>query len=315
MTAAAVGRVLRSIRGHFWIEVDREVVHASARETIARGSRRGNAIVIGDLVDFTWADRAAREALIIRVHPRRSQLSRKVFEDSGRTSSHEDIVAANVDGVVIVSSSCRPDLRPELIDRYLVTAAKGCLKPVICINKMDLEREKALRAGERYQNLGYPVVYTCAKTSEGVPELVSFMRSRISVLSGESGVGKSSLLKLIVPGIEVKTGEVSGSGLGRHTTTTPELTLIPDGGYVIDTPGIRYFTLWQIVPRDVREAFVEIHRYGEGCRFNDCSHTHEPDCAVLHALNEGRIAAERYESFIALQRECAEASAGFAREG
>lgn len=311
MTAAIVGRVVKAIRGHFWIELDREIVHASARESIARGARRSSAIVIGDLVEFRWINRDRREGLILRVQPRRSQLSRKVSEGSPRSGSREDVVAANVDAVVIVSSTRRPDLNPELIDRYLVAAAKGNLEPIICINKIDLENGEATRIWERYRALGYPAVYTCAKTGEGVEELLELMGSKISVMGGQSGVGKSSLLRRMVPGIEVKTSEVSErSGLGRHTTSTPELTPLPGGGYIIDTPGIRHFTLWQIEPRDVREAFVEIHQSGQACRFNDCSHTREPDCAVVGALSEGRIAPERYRSFLALQVECSAEETG-----
>ncbi|MBI4468283.1 MAG: ribosome small subunit-dependent GTPase A [Acidobacteria bacterium] len=312
MTSGDVGRVLRSIRGHFWIEVDHETAHASARESIARGARRSNAIVIGDLVDFSWVDRASGEARITGVHPRRTFLSRKVADRGPRSVSREDVVAANVDTVIIVSSSRRPDLRSELIDHYLVAAARGRLEPVICINKVDLDQAESARMGEIYRALGYPVVYTCAKTGKGLVDLSGLMRSKISVLAGQSGVGKSSLLKALIPGIEVKTAEVSDrSGLGRHTTTTPELTGLPGGGYVIDTPGIRHFTLWQIEPRDVREAFVEIHAAGARCRFNDCSHSHEPDCAVLEAVSEGSIHPERYRNFIALQQECVAGSAVF----
>ncbi len=246
MTAVSVGRVLRSIRGHFWVEMDDQVLHASARESLTRQGPRSSVIVIGDLVDITLLDIATHEALIIGVRSRRSQLSRRVTGGGARSSSYEDVVAANIDAAVIVSSTKRPELNTELIDRYLVAAAKGQLEPIICVNKIDLEKEEAARVEGRYRSLGYPVVHTCAKTGEGVDQLIELMRSKTSVLAGHSGVGKSSLMKLLVPGVEVKTAEVSDrSGLGRHTTTTPELVPLPGGGYVIDTPGIRHFTLWQ----------------------------------------------------------------------
>ncbi len=173
------------------------------------------------------------------------------------------------------------------------------------MNKVDLGGlEELQEILETYRDLGYPVILTSTKTGQGIEELRERLRDRTSVFAGHSGVGKSSLLRLLVPGIQVKVAEVNPrTGRGRHTTTAAELVRLPDGGYVIDTPGIRQFSLWDLTEEDVRRFFVEIARYGAGCRFADCSHTVEPGCAVRAALEEGRLHPRRYESFLRLLEE------------
>jgi ribosome biogenesis GTPase len=259
-------------------------------------------IVVGDEVTLEVVDEAKKEGVITERHPRRTKLSRKV---STGTRELEQVVAANIDNLVIVSSVADPPFRPGLIDRYLVAAAKGDLTPLICVNKVDLGGlEELQEILETYCDLGYPVILTSTKTGQGIEELRERLRDRTSVFAGHSGVGKSSLLRLLVPGIQVKVAEVNPrTGRGRHTTTAAELVRLPDGGYVIDTPGIRQFSLWDLTEEDVRQFFVEIARYGAGCRFADCSHTVEPGCAVRAALEEGRLHPRRYESFLRLLEE------------
>jgi ribosome biogenesis GTPase len=296
------GKVLKAIRGHYWVETPEGLYHCFARESLTKKMKSADPIVVGDEVTLEVVDEAKKEGVITERHPRRTKLSRKV---STGTRELEQVVAANIDNLVIVSSVADPPFRPGLIDRYLVAAAKGDLTPLICVNKVDLGGlEELQEILETYRDLGYPVILTSTKTGQGIKELRERLRDRTSVFAGHSGVGKSSLLRLLVPGIQVKVAEVNPrTGRGRHTTTAAELVRLPDGGYVIDTPGIRQFSLWDLTEEDVRRFFVEIARYGAGCRFADCSHTVEPGCAVRAALEEGRLHPRRYESFLRLLEE------------
>ncbi len=296
------GKVLRAIRGHYWVETPEGLYHCFAREGLTKKMKATNPIVVGDEVTFEVVDEVKKEGVITDRHPRRTKLSRKI---STGTRELEQVVAANIDNLVIVSSVADPPFRPGLIDRYLVAAAKGDLTPIICVNKVDLGGLEELREVlDTYRDLGYPVVLTSAKTGQGIEELRERLRDRTSVFAGHSGVGKSSLLRMLVPGIQVKVAEVNPrTGRGRHTTTAAELVRLPDGGYVIDTPGIRQFSLWDLTEEDVRQFFVEIARYSVGCRFADCSHTVEPGCAVRAALEQGYLHPRRYESFLRLLEE------------
>ncbi len=296
------GKVLRAIRGHYWVETPEGLYHCFAREGLTKKMKATNPIVVGDEVTFEVVDEVKKEGVITDRHPRRTKLSRKI---STGTRELEQVVAANIDNLVIVSSVADPPFRPGLIDRYLVAAAKGDLTPIICVNKVDLGGLEELREVlDTYRDLGYPVVLTSAKTGQGIEELRERLRDRTSVFAGHSGVGKSSLLRMLAPGIQVKVAEVNPrTGRGRHTTTAAELVRLPDGGYVIDTPGIRQFSLWDLTEEDVRQFFVEIARYSVGCRFADCSHTVEPGCAVRAAVEQGYLHPRRYESFLRLLEE------------
>ncbi len=319
------GRVLKAIRGHYWVKTDQGTYHCYARESLVKRLKSATPVVVGDLVTLEITDAGKKEGVIVDLSPRRTKLSRRV---SSGSRDVEQIVAANIDHLVIVSSVAQPPLRPGLIDRYVVAAVKGDLAPLICINKIDLlhpvgsstaargedvpfdEKERAARLDELtevknlYEQLGYPVILTSARTGDGLPKLRQFLRETTAIFAGHSGVGKSSLLKALNPGMEVKVADVNPrTGRGRHTTTAAELVPLPSGGYVIDTPGIRQFSLWDVTPADVRRAFVEIARWGSECRFSDCSHTVEPECAVRDAVLSGLIHPRRYETFLALQQE------------
>jgi len=261
---------------------------------------------VGDLVRFETLAGEGTEGMIIEVLPRRTKLSRRIQTSPYDCNGYEDVVAANVDHLVIVASVQNPPLRPGLIDRYLVAAGKGELEPIICINKMDLADPAEIEpTADVYRSLGYPVVLTCARSGRGMDELDRRLADATSVFAGHSGVGKSTLLKQLCPGIEVKTAEVNPkTGRGKHATTAAQLVHLPTGGYVIDTPGIRQFGLWDLTPEDTRAHFVEIAQHGQECRFRNCSHAVEPDCAVRLRLQQGLIHPQRYESFLKLQEEC-----------
>jgi ribosome biogenesis GTPase / thiamine phosphate phosphatase len=305
MAELITGRILKSIRGHFWVEAPSGTYHCLGRGG-RRGARNNAAITVGDLVQIEAVPGELMEGVIVGVLPRRTKLSRRIQSGPQDIDGREDVVAANIDHVVVVASAHDPPLRPGLIDRYLVAAGKGGLDPIICINKIDLADPQEIEpVVDMYKRLSYPVILACAKSGRGIDELGQRLRDAISVLAGHSGVGKSTLLKQLCPGLDVRTGEVNRkSGRGKHTTTTAQLIQLPAGGYVIDTPGIRQFGLWDPTPEDVRTYFVEISRYSQECRFRDCSHVVEPDCAVREGLDRGLIHPMRYESFLRLQEEC-----------
>jgi ribosome biogenesis GTPase len=276
-----------------------------ARESLIKAAKQATPIAVGDVVRFEVLAGEATEGMIVEVLLRRTKLSRKVQSGPYDSNPYEDIVAANIDQVVIVASVQHPPLRPGLIDRYLVAAGKGELDPIICLNKMDLVEPPEIEpTANIYRELGYPVILTSARLRHGMDELRQRLRDVTSVLAGHSGVGKSTLLKQLHPGIQVKTAEVNAkTGRGKHTTTAAELVRLPSGGYVIDTPGIRQFGLWDLTPEDVQTYFVDIAKYGQDCRFRNCSHTVEPGCAVREAVQQRLIHPLRYQSFLKLQEE------------
>jgi ribosome biogenesis GTPase len=254
------------------------------------------------------------EGIIERVEPRRGVLSR-----TSRGRQH--VIVANVDQLIIVGSAAEPRLKPNLIDRLLVTAERARIRPVICINKIDLvEPADLLPLVGVYGQLGYQVLLTSAETAQGIDQLRHAMYRKQSVVTGQSGVGKSSLLNAIQPGLDRIVKAVSrDTQKGRHTTTTAELIRLETGGwspeertglyppasglqppasYVVDTPGIRQFELWDVIPEEVAGYFRDIRPYVSQCRFPDCTHTHEDECAVKDAVADGWIDTRRYESYM-----------------
>jgi ribosome biogenesis GTPase len=252
-----------------------------------------NIVTTGDLVWFRPA--AKDEGMIETVEPRHGVLTR-----SSRRREH--VLVANVDQLVVVMSLFEPDLKPHLIDRYLACAQRGGLSPIICLNKADLARTThflPLIGG--YAQLGVPVILTSAKTGQGIDRLKEFLVGRATVFSGQSGVGKSSLLNAIQPELGLHVREVSESTQkGRHTTTTAELIPLAFGGWAVDTPGVRQFQLWNIRPEEVEGFFPEMRPFVARCDFPDCTHTHEERCAVKRAVDRRQISARRYHSYLGM---------------
>ena len=250
-------------------------------------------VAAGDRVRFRPAGRD--EGVIERIEPRHGVLSRAI---RGR----RQVIVANVDQVLIVSSAAQPVLKPHLIDRVLVTAEKDRVRPIVCINKIDLVEPADLQplVGV-YGQMGYEVLLLSAQTGFGLERLKRRVAGRQSVFAGQSGVGKSSLLNAIEPGLDLQIAAVSQDNeKGRHTTTVASLIPLSAGGYVVDTPGIRQFQLWDVVPQEVAGYFRDVRSYVSLCRFPDCTHTHEADCAVKDAVADGRLDARRYESYCQL---------------
>jgi len=261
-------------------------------------------LAVGDEVLLERDERGGAWA-ITDIFPRRSRLARR--EPGGRFG--ERVVAANVDQVVVVFAAAKPDPHPRMLDRFLVIAEANGLAARVVINKVDLVG--AATAAERfvdYARAGYPLHLTSARAGAGIAELRDALHGRTSVLSGPSGVGKSSLLNALYPGLNLRVGEISESvNKGRHTTVGALLHPLPDGGFVVDTPGLREVGLWGLPFRDLDHCFPEFRPFFDECRFADCTHTVEPGCAVRDAAERGVVSAARYESYLKLREELGEA--------
>lgn len=241
--------------------------------------------------------------VVEQVLPRRSVLARPYRPNKGATSSYRQIVAANIDQVLVVASWREPNIWPELIDRYLIAAERNQLEAVICVNKVDLvEDEAELEATlQPYREAGYLVILTSAETGAGIETLRELLKDRTTVFTGLSGVGKSSLLSQVQPGLDLKALSVGVRGKnrnqGRHTTTMAALYILALGGAVIDTPGIREFGLAFLERSELAGFYPEFIPALDRCGFKDCSHTHEPNCGVKKALQTGEISTLRYENY------------------
>jgi ribosome biogenesis GTPase / thiamine phosphate phosphatase len=272
-------------------------------------SRIKNLIAVGDFVQFLTKDE--NEGLIVHVLERHSVLSRA----DTLSRQREQLIAVNIDQVLIVTSVILPPLKPFLVDRYIIAAKKGKMQPVIVINKLDLlttppllvdtvtlEEEKMLftQFKEAYSQLGIPIVCVSAITKEGLDTLKELMRNKSSVLSGQSGVGKSSLINALL-GKELATREiVAKTSKGAHTTSTAHLIPLDEGGFCIDTPGIRSFGMWELEPAEVQTYFPDILYYVSQCKYPDCRHLKEPDCAVKRAVKEKKLSDLRFASYCAI---------------
>lgn len=259
---------------------------------VASDTGESKPLAVGDRIVFTPTEEG--EGVIEEVCPRRTKLSRR----SPRDPRIEHVIVANVDQLLIVASVHKPPLTPGIIDRYVIAGEAGGIEPVVCINKIDLARDESeyLGAANTYREMDYAVLLTSATQRTGLEALKDVLRDKSTVLAGHSGVGKSALINAIQPGLRLRTGPVRQKG--RHTTTSVSLLTLDIGGYVVDTPGIREFTLWDIEKRDVAQFFPHIWELSADCRMPDCVHMHEPGCAVKEAVEAGDLPADRYDSYV-----------------
>jgi ribosome biogenesis GTPase len=290
------GTVRRGQGGVYEVQTPEGVIEAVLRGRVKREERTGEKVVVGDRVDVEQ-DRAGEQTVwaIVGVHERTTVLARKA---PGKAPRPKPIVA-NVDQVLIVFAAAHPDPHLRMLDRFLVIAADSEIAPLIIVNKVDRVGMDAARSiFAPYERAGYPILYTSVKQQIGVDEVRDALCDRLSALTGPSGVGKSSLLNAIQPGLGLAVSHVSEAvNKGRHTTVTAQLIPLECGGWVADTPGLRELGLWQIEPDQLQFHFPEFEPLLGGCRYPTCTHTHEPGCAVRTAAESGEIHFGRYDSY------------------
>ncbi len=264
------------------------------KRLISAFDKQTSPVVVGDIVQFS--EISPGEGVIEAVQERKTKLSRIAPWAPGK----EHVVVSNMDQVLVVVAAKDPPLKAGIIDRYIIAAESGGLNPIICVNKIDLVDEGEVSwVKNLYGGLGYQVLVTSAVKGIGIEELTGVLKDKKTVLAGQSGVGKSSLINRVQPGLGLKIQEIrKAARKGRHTTSWITLLRIDIGGYVVDTPGIRELGLWGIGRHDVAEFFKDIWEIGKGCHFTRCTHSHEPRCAVKAAVEQGLLGKERYESYL-----------------
>lgn len=264
-----------------------------------KGIRSTNPVAVGDHVEIEL--NSQNTAFITAIGDRKNYIIRK----SQNLSKQSHIIAANVDQAFLVVTVERPQTSTTFIDRFLATAEAYSVPVVLVFNKTDLLDDSLMRyqrmMTDLYETVGYKCVAVSAETGEGMDELMEMMRDRITLLSGHSGVGKSTMINRLLPGVNLRTAEISDAhNTGMHTTTFSEMLPLPGGGYIIDTPGIKGFGTFDMEPEELTSYFKEIFRFSKDCRFSNCTHTHEPGCAVLKAVEDHYIAASRYQSYLSM---------------
>lgn len=294
------GRVLAITPEGILVDAEGKIIQCVLKGTLKQERARiKNLIAVGDFVHFEPKDE--EEGSIAYVEERRSVLSRAEHH----MRQKEQLIAVNIDQVLITTTIVHPNLKPALIDRYIIAAEKGNMTPVIVINKIDLlkedaEKETYAQFCETYRALGLAIFPVSATTGEGMEALKKAMQGKASVFSGQSGVGKSSLINMLT-GASLEVGRlIAKTQKGAHTTTSAYLIPIEGGGFCIDTPGIKSFGLWDLSRQEIQAYFREIQATAEQCRFPDCHHLHEPDCAVRSAVELGKISPLRFASYCAL---------------
>jgi ribosome biogenesis GTPase len=292
------GLVIRSQSGFYTVQTEKSVLVCRLRGRHKRGPRLGDVIAIGDRVEVTQLD--GESGVIEEILPRTRMLVRLAPTPRGE---YQQIIIANPDQAVFVFACSHPEPKLGMLDRFLVIAEKQGIPAHILVNKIDIMGEKQAGAlFDHYQQLGYPVLYTSAKTGDGIAELRRRLIEKISVFSGPSGVGKSTLLNVLLPGLGLSSNEISQATLkGKHTTVVKEMYPLPEGGYIADTPGLKALALWDIRPEELDGFFPELRPLVAECQYNDCTHIHEPGCAVLEAVEDGRVHPHRYQSYVRMR--------------
>ncbi len=302
------GKVIRNTGSAYTVRLaDGSCVNCRVKGNFRiKGIRTTNPVAVGDMVDVIQS--ADDADYIVAVHPRRNYIIRR----ASNLSKESHIIAANVDRAVLVASLRDPATPTTFIDRFLATAEAYSVPAMLLLNKCDLwdddDRELADAVLYLYRSIGYPAFAVSARTGEGIDELRELFTGSVTLLSGNSGVGKSSLINALVPGAELRTGEISDiHHTGTHTTTFSEIIDLPEGGEIIDVPGVKGFGVIDFEPAEVSHFFPEIFRIGADCRYSDCRHTGEPGCAVAEAVADHRISESRYNSYLSILEEATEA--------
>jgi len=294
--ATQKGLIIKAQSGFFTVETGQGLIVCQLRGKLKQGRAQGDIAAIGDRVRITVLPDGSgvieeveeRERAIVRLDPRPQ-------------GEYRQILLANLDQALFIFACAHPTPRLKMLDRYLVIAEKQKVPAWIVANKIDLV-EDPHRIFGMYEAIGYRVLYTSTKSKTGLEEFKNILTGRVSALAGPSGVGKSTLLNAIQPGLGLAVNEISTAmNKGRHTTVTRQLFPLEGGGYVGDTPGWKSLALWDTEPEEIDAYFPELRELVQHCQFSDCTHIHEPGCAVLEALNAGTIHPERYESYLRLR--------------
>ncbi|MCC6446115.1 MAG: ribosome small subunit-dependent GTPase A [Armatimonadetes bacterium] len=299
---AIEGRIVR-VQGNQWVvESGEERYRCHARGRLkkeAKARSMVSPVAVGDRVAFSVT--GPEEGVIEEVRPRRNEIARR----AAGTRPMGQTMVANLDLMVAVFAAREPPLHIRMVDRFLVVAEGANVPAALCLNKIDLaDREETDALFAPYREASYPALYTSALTGEGLEELKSLLRGKLSMFCGPSGVGKSSLLNALEPGMGLQTRAISPlTGKGSHTTTHTEIHALSFGAWVADTPGIKELGMWGVGAEDIMELFPEIFPYLGQCRFATCRHTHEPGCAVKRAVQHGHIHEARYRSFVKMASE------------
>ena len=307
------GLVIKAQSGFFTVHTDDGDFTCRVRGRLKQERRDTDLIAIGDRVRISLTeDRsgmieeiAERERALARLAPPPRGRSSRRWDRDGYLAEREHVIFANPDQAVFVLSCAEPSPRLRMLDRLLVGAELKHIPAVVCANKIDLVgRQEARALFAVYEEIGYTVLFTSATAGEGIDDLHGVLRGKISALVGPSGVGKTSLLNAIQPELGLRVRGVSRStSKGRHTTVVPQLVPLDAGGWVADTPGIRALALFDVDPEELDAYFPDIAPLVARCQFSDCTHTVEPGCAVIQAMEEGRVSQHRYESYVRLREE------------
>jgi len=254
---------------------------------------------VGDYVKLRQID--ATTGMIEEILPRQSELSRRDASSTEKKVMQQTLLA-NLDQVVLVFSTAQPDPHFSMLDRYLAICESAAIRPVICLNKADLAHEDYVdQAAQLYTHLDYPVIWSSIITTQGINDLRTLLQNHMTLFTGPSGVGKSSLVNAIEPGMAIKTGLVSSAtGKGKHTTTGSQLYPLTGGGWLADSAGIRALAAWNLAPEDLASCFIEFRPYLGECEFSDCEHIDEEGCAILQAVEDGVIDEHRHRSYVRL---------------
>lgn len=292
------GFVIRSQSGFYTVETTAGIFTCHLRGRLKKGRHLGDMLAVGDWVEFAML--SADTGIIEHVEPRQRMFSRMAPDPKGE---YQQILIANPDQVVLVFACADPEPHFGMLDRFLVMSEKQRVPVLIVANKTDLvEKEQAIALFDHYRILGYPVVYTSAHTGLGVDELRAGLAKKVNLITGPSGVGKSSLLNAVQPELGLHVRQISqATRKGRHTTVVRQLFSLNNGGYVADTPGLKALALWDIEAEELDGYFPEMRGLVAECQFSDCTHVHEPGCAILSAVQSGQIYPGRYQSYLRMR--------------
>jgi len=297
MYALRSGLIVKAQSGFFTVDAGGESIICQLRGKLKQGRAKGDIAALGDRVHIMVLEDGSgaieeveeRKRAIVRLDPRPQ-------------GDYQQVLLANPDQAVFVFACANPDPKLRMLDRFLVIAEKQHIPATIVANKSDLmDRNESKKIFGLYSALGYSVIYTSARTGEGLDEFKACLAKKINALAGPSGVGKSSLLNSMQPGLELAVNDISAVNKGKHTTVTREMFVLEGGGYIADTPGWKSLALWDTEPEEIDAYFPELASLVAQCQFSDCTHTHELGCAVLAGIETGKVHPQRYESYLRLR--------------